>query len=163
AALAAALGDDLNAALDRQASSFWGGGEAEAPAWPKGVKPLASAVRAPAELAARLAFTGLVAREDGDRLQTALKPGMRLVSREARAQSLDETIARFEAERGEAEAALERAKGDAEALPATGDLGPQLEDARTAAAAAREAASKARADLDQERREREGRAQRLET
>jgi chromosome segregation protein len=259
AALAAALGDDLNAALDRKAAAFWGGGKAPAPAWPKGVTPLATAVRAPDELAARLAFTGLVERDDGDRLQAELKPGMRLVSREgdlwrwdgfvaraeaprpaavrlaqkarleeleteiekltpgvkaateemarlaaalaaaekaaqasrgalppaereialarddverhareaarrdARAQSLDETIGRFETEKGEAETALERARAEAEALPATADLEPQLEAARAVAATAREAASKARADLDMERREREGRAQRLET
>jgi chromosome segregation protein len=258
AALAAALGDDLNAALDSKATSFWGGGYAAAPVWPEGVTPLAEAVRAPGELNARLAFTGVVAREDGDRLQAQLQPGMRLVSREgdlwrwdgfvcraeaprpaavrlaqrtrldeieteierltpqvkgatdelarlgavlkaaeaaqgqarqalppcerelglardeaerhareaarrdARAQSLDETIARFAAEKTEAEAALERARQDAEAVPASADLGPDLEAARVEAAGAREAAAKAWAELDLERREREGRTQRLD-
>ncbi len=257
AALAAALGDDLNAALDRHAPAFWGGGPSPEPAWPEGIQPLAEVVRAPAELAARLALTGLVTREDGERLQAGLQPGMRLVSREgdlwrwdgfvsraeaprpaavrlaqktrleeieaeidrltpvaresadamaeaasalsaaeealktarrapldaereaasardeserlaresarrdARAQSLDETISRFEAERVEAETALEAARGDAEALPVSEDLEPQIEIARTDAAAARETAAKARADLDMERREREGREQRL--
>jgi chromosome segregation protein len=82
AALAAALGDDLSAALDRRAPSFWGGGEADAPAWPSGVTPLAPKIGAPSELAARLAFTGLVDRADGARLQSMLPPGARLVSRE---------------------------------------------------------------------------------
>ena len=258
AALAAALGDDLNAALDDKASAYWGGADEPKAAWPKGVKPLASVVRAPAELAARLAFTGLVAREDGPRLQRELKPGMRLVSlqgdlwrwdgfvaradaprpaavrlaqkarleeveaeieqltpasrasteaqaeagkalaaadqaqraargeipeterrlarareeverhareaarRDARAQSLDETISRFDAERAEAEVALEAARADAEALPESDDFTPQLDAARTEAASARETASQARADMDQERREREGRQQRLD-
>ena len=86
AALAAALGDDLSAALDPQAPAFWAGrpesSPDEAPNWPEGVTPLAPLIAAPPQLAARLAFTGLVARADGGRLQTVLQPGARLVSRE---------------------------------------------------------------------------------
>ena len=82
AALAAALGDDLDAALDAKAPAFWGGAEAKAPKWPEGVEPLADVVQAPPELAARLAFTGLVKRADGDKLAKALPPGARLVSKE---------------------------------------------------------------------------------
>ena len=81
-ALAAALGDDLDAALDRSAPSFWGGRDAEAPTWPKGATPLAGLVKAPAALAARLAFTALVDRTAGDALQAGLAPGCRLVSKE---------------------------------------------------------------------------------
>jgi chromosome segregation protein len=81
-ALAAALGDDLDAALDPAAPAYWGGGEAEAPTWPKGAIPLAPLVQAPQALAARLAFVALVERADGDKLQKALPPGGRLVSRE---------------------------------------------------------------------------------
>jgi chromosome segregation protein len=258
AALAAALGDDLNAALDAQAPAYWAGADAAPPAWPQGVKPLAEVVKTPPELGARLAWTGLVARDDGPRLQRELKPGMRLVSaegdlwrwdgfvaradaprpaavrlaqktrleeveaeiekltpqaraaaeaqteaarafaaaeeavraarrppldaerevarareeveryareaarKEARAQSLDETIARFEAERAEAASVLASAEADAAALPDGSDLTPQLDSARAVAATARDAAARARADLDMERREREGRAHRLE-
>jgi chromosome segregation protein len=258
AALAAALGDDLNAALDDKASAYWGGAAAPKADWPKGVEPLAEVIRAPAELAARLALTGVVVREQGATLQAALKPGMRLVSREgdlwrwdgfvaradaprpaavrlaqkarleeveveiekltpasrkaaddqaeagkilagadqaqrtvraavpeaerqlakardeverhareaarrdARAQSLDETISRFDAERLEAETALAAARADAEALPESENFAPQLEAARAEAGVAREAAAKARADMDLERREREGRQQRLD-
>jgi chromosome segregation protein len=82
AALAAALGDDLDAALDPTAPAFWGGRPAVTPDWPKGATPLAPLVKAPDKLAARLAYVGLVAREDGDGLQPGLSPGMRLVSKE---------------------------------------------------------------------------------
>jgi chromosome segregation protein len=81
-ALAAALGDDLDAALDPKAPAFWGGRDAAAPAWPQGAQPLAPLVKAPPELAGRLAFTALTDRQDGDRLQAGLVPGARLVSRE---------------------------------------------------------------------------------
>ncbi len=81
-ALAAALGDDLDAALDPAAPAYWGGREAPPPAWPDGAVPLAPLVRAPDALSARLAYVALVERADGDRLQKALPPGGRLVSRE---------------------------------------------------------------------------------
>ncbi len=82
AALAAALGDDLNASLDPAAPSFWSGRAAPPPVWPEGVTPLADGVTAPRELEARLAFTGLTTREDAARLRSGLAPGARLVSRE---------------------------------------------------------------------------------
>ena len=83
AALAAALGDDLSAPLDRRAAAFWGGRETPPlPVWPAGVAALAPLIAAPPALAARLAFTGLTDRADGPRLQAGLPPGARLVSRE---------------------------------------------------------------------------------
>ncbi len=82
AALAAALGDDLTAALDVRAASHWAGAESPPTAWPEGVTPLAPAISAPPALAARLGLVGLVARADGPRLQALLSPGQRLVSRE---------------------------------------------------------------------------------
>ncbi len=81
-ALAAALGDDLDAALDRAAPTFWGGRDAEGPVWPKGATALIGLVKAPAALAARLTFTALVDRAEGDALQADLAPGCRLVSKE---------------------------------------------------------------------------------
>ncbi len=81
-ALAAAFGDDLDASLDPAAPAYWGGREAPAPAWPQGATPLAPLVKVPVVLAARLAYVALVDRADGDRLQKALPPGGRLVSRE---------------------------------------------------------------------------------
>ncbi|OJU07747.1 MAG: chromosome segregation protein SMC [Caulobacterales bacterium 68-7] len=259
AALAAALGDDLDAALDARAASHWKGGDAKAPAWPDGAEPLAPKISAPPELATRLAFTAVVKREDGDRLQKGLAPGARLVSREgdlwrwdgfvarseapkpaavrleqrarlaeieaeidrrtpqaeaagkahrdatgrlntaeaalrdarrgpvdaerilgsarevverldreasrrdARAQSLDETIARFDAERLEAEEALNAAQAAADGQGASQDQTSILAEARTAAGKARETAAAARTTLDVERRERAGRANRLES
>lgn len=259
AALAAALGDDLEAALDAKAPSYWGGRDAEGPKWPDGATPLAPLIKAPPELAARLAFTALVERKDGERLAKALPAGARLVSREgdlwrwdgftarseaprpaairleqrtrlaeaeaeietltpaaeeaaatlkaaqlsfraaeealrdkrrapqeaeralasardtverltneatrrdARAQSLDETIARFDAERIEAETALAAARADASEDGSAENLSPMLDAARAAAVVAREAASQARAAVDIETRDRDGRARRLET
>jgi chromosome segregation protein len=96
-ALAAALGDDLDAALDPKAPAYWGGRDAVAPVWPDGATPLAPLVRAPAALAARLAFTALVARADGDRLQAQLQPGCRLVSREGALWRWDGFTARADA------------------------------------------------------------------
>jgi chromosome segregation protein len=100
AALAAALGDDLNAALDAKAPIHWAGRHgAMPPVWPTGVQPLAPLIRAPAELAARLAYTGLVDRKDGARLQAGLAIGARLVSREGDLWRWDGFVARAEAPR----------------------------------------------------------------
>jgi chromosome segregation protein len=81
AALAAAFGADLDAALDPAAPAFWAGAGARAPEWPKGARPLADHVRVPPALAARLALTALVDASQGDRLQRRLPPGARLVSK----------------------------------------------------------------------------------
>ncbi len=258
AALAAALGDDLDAALDPKAPAHWGGGQTHSPDWPKGAQPLAGLVKAPEALFPRLAFVALVDRADGDRLQTQLIPGMRLVSREgdlwrwdgytaradapkpaavrmeqrnrlaeieadierlepkvkaareslagataavqaaesglrdlrptiprlesamtqarnaveklerdsarreAHASSLDDVIARFSEELAETEAALSAARADALDDPSKSDLPQRLAQARLQAGPARDAAAAARAAVDLEVREREGRARRLE-
>jgi chromosome segregation protein len=100
AALAAALGDDLNAALEAQAPAYWAGRDgAEPPVWPAGVQPLAPLIQAPPELAARLAFTGLVDRKDAPGLQGQLPIGARLVSREGDLWRWDGFTARAEAPR----------------------------------------------------------------
>ena len=255
AALAAALGDDLNAALDETAPAHWTAGAKSAPpAWPAGASPLNAHVTAPAELAAALAFTAVVAQGDGVRLAKTLPAGARLVSlegdlwrwdgyvaraeadrpaavrleqrrrlteieaeierlnpaaaeaqaahaqatealraagealraaraapasaerslaqareamevhareaarRDARIQSLDETIARFEAEMAEADTHLTEARDAAEALAALPDAAAPFTEARAAAVAARDAAAGARSALDIEVRERDTRA-----
>jgi chromosome segregation protein len=259
AALAAALGDDLEAALDPRAASFWAGADTTSITWPEGATPLAPLIKAPPELAARLSHVAVVARADGDRLAKTLSVGARLVSkegdlwrwdgfvaradapkpaavrleqrtrlaeveteidqvapraeaataalktaadalrvaeetlrdkrrgppdaerlltgareavtrfereaaqREARALSLDDTIARFEGERVEADTALTAVRAESAGAQSVADLAPQLAAARQAATAAREAAAGARSALDQETRETAGRQRRLET
>ncbi len=97
AALAAALGEDLDAALDARAAAYWGTRDLAAPTWPAGAEPLAPLVDAPKELATRLAFTALVARADGPKLQASLEPGCRLVSKEGDLWRWDGFVARAEA------------------------------------------------------------------
>lgn len=82
-ALGAALGEDLDAPLDRSAPVHWGEGDIQPgdPALPQGVQSLASVVNAPGQLARRLAQIGIVGDSDGGRLQAMLAPGQRLVSR----------------------------------------------------------------------------------
>ena len=83
-AVGAALGDDLQASTDDDAPMHWRtlppAGDVQP--LPEGATPLADAVRAPEALATRLAQIGVVAETDGARLQTALRIGQRLVSRE---------------------------------------------------------------------------------
>jgi chromosome segregation protein len=259
AALAAALGDDLDASLDKAAPSYWGGRDAVEPTWPPGATPLGALVRAPAALTARIAFIALVDRADGDRLQGQIAPGCRLVSKEgdlwrwdgftaradapkpaavrleqktrlaeveteiekleprakaarealaaaaaqmqaaeealrnarrqtptaeqavttarttlerfdreaarkeAHAASLDDVIRRFEAELTEHEQALAAAVAAGSGEADGAELAQQLTAARAAAGPAREAAAAARAALDLEVRDRDGRTRRYES
>nr|WP_321510122.1 chromosome segregation protein SMC [uncultured Hyphomonas sp.] len=81
-AVAAALGDDIEAPTDKAAAMYWGGADAVAQMLPDGATPLSQYTDAPGELAARLSQCGLVDAADGPRLATLLKPGQRLVSAE---------------------------------------------------------------------------------
>ncbi|HWA01087.1 MAG TPA: chromosome segregation protein SMC [Caulobacterales bacterium] len=81
-ALAAALGDDLDASTHAEAPAHWSGADTPKSALPAGAEPLAGFVKAPAALAARLALVGVVPAKDGARLQRQIGPGVRLVSRE---------------------------------------------------------------------------------
>ena len=83
-ALGAALGEDLDVPLDRSAPVHWAENAAQAgdPALPEDVRSLASVVKAPLQLARRLAQIGLVEAQDGKRLQALLAPGQRLVSKD---------------------------------------------------------------------------------
>ncbi len=82
-ALGAALGDDLDAPTASASPQHWAGADATGdPTLPDGVEPLSARVKAPAELARRLAQIGIVAKADGNRLAKLLKPGQRLVSKE---------------------------------------------------------------------------------
>ncbi len=82
-ALAAALGDDLNAGTDAAAPLYWAvlAPYEDAAALPEGVAPLSGHVQAPDTLTRRLSQIGLVEDAEGARLQPSLRPGQRLVSR----------------------------------------------------------------------------------
>ncbi len=82
AALAAALGDDLDAPLDEAAPRHWRnlGAAENVPPLPAGAAPLSNFVEAPPALARRVAFTGVVTPEAGAAAQKQLKPGQRLVT-----------------------------------------------------------------------------------
>lgn len=81
-ALAAALGDDLEAGLAAADPRRWTGTAALPPALPSGVTALSEIIQAPAALKARLESIGLVEPGDLDRLAGLLKPGQRLVTLE---------------------------------------------------------------------------------
>ena len=83
-ALAAALGDDLNAPTDEAAPIHWRSLMAfsSPPALPTGAEPLSSLVHAPRELTRRLSQIGVVQDETmGNQLAGDLIQGQRLVSR----------------------------------------------------------------------------------
>ncbi|MDH3966730.1 MAG: AAA family ATPase [Rhodospirillales bacterium] len=84
-ALGAALGDDLSASADEAAPAHWTTlpPYGQPPALPAGAEPLAALVRGPEALTRRLAQIGAVPdTATGVRLQGALAPGQRLVTRE---------------------------------------------------------------------------------
>ncbi|MFN4177542.1 AAA family ATPase [Phenylobacterium sp.] len=151
-ALAAAVGDDLDAALDPAAPAFWGGREASPPTWPEGATPLAPLVKAPSALAARLAYVALVDRADGDRLQKFLPPGGRLVSKEGDLWRWDGFTARAEAPKPAA-VRLEQKTRLAEVEAEIEKLEPRAKVAREAQAAAAERVRKAEEALRNARRE----------
>ncbi|ALJ15387.1 chromosome segregation protein SMC [Sphingopyxis macrogoltabida] len=80
AALAAALGDDLDAGTNRQAARSWGGADPAKgdPALPTGTRSLADFVTAPTALARRLAQVAVTETDDGQPLAV----GQRLVTTE---------------------------------------------------------------------------------
>ena len=142
-ALAAALGDDIEAALDASAATAWTGRAAERFAWPAGVEPLAPHVEAPEALAGRLSSVGLVDEADFDRLGP-LPAGLRVVTRSGDLRRWDGFVRRKEAV-SRAAVLLEqrnRLENLTNQLPAAG-----TDQARTAqaAAAARAGADQARA------------------
>jgi len=81
-ALAAALGDDLQAPLDEAAPHHWRdlGLYDETMPLPDGAQALKDFVLAPPALDRRLTMTGVVFPDQGAPLQASLKPGQRLVS-----------------------------------------------------------------------------------
>ncbi|CAN7417872.1 chromosome segregation protein SMC [Mesorhizobium sp. LjNodule214] len=123
-ALGAALGEDLDVPLDRSAPVHWGESQIHPSdaALPEGIRSLASVVRAPAQLARRLAQIGIVDAADGRRLQALLSPGQRLVSREGALWRWDGLTASADAPTAAAQRLAQKnrlAELDAEAIQAT--------------------------------------------
>ena len=163
AALAAALGDDLDAGTDRDAARSWGGaggqdgnGAKGDPALPAGIKSLAEFVQAPAALARRLVQVGVAETDTGQPLAV----GQRLVTTDGIMRRWDGFVTR-----GDGATATERLQRQnrLDALAAQRpqvELGVQnLRDRRDAAAAkaseltaAAAAARKALAQADEARR-----------
>ncbi|MEM8696400.1 MAG: AAA family ATPase, partial [Pseudomonadota bacterium] len=94
-ALAAALGDDLEAGLGEASARRWSGSNAEDrdPSLPPGVERLADHVTAPAQLMRRLAQIGVVDTDDGS---IGLAVGQRLVTRDGALRRWDGYLAQEE-------------------------------------------------------------------
>ncbi|UHC18538.1 AAA family ATPase [Methylobacterium currus] len=184
AALAAALGDDLEAGLDPQAPTHWTllPDPGTDPALPAGARPLAERVAGPPALARRLRQVGLVEPADAARLRERLHPGQRLVTMRGDLHRWDGLTAAAEAprpaarrlsERNRLEALVEaaaEAREQAEAARETHDaLQAKAESAAAAEIRALEGARLARRNLDgareilshAERREAEAAARRV--
>jgi chromosome segregation protein len=140
-ALGAALGDDLDAPVDPTAPMRWSNlGVVDGdPSLPDGVDALSAHVEAPPELARRLAQIGVVSRERGAQLASKLKTGQRLVSREGDLWRWDGFVAAAHAPTGAARRLAERAR--------LIDIENEIEQARTDAAAKRQALDAAEAEL----------------
>jgi chromosome segregation protein len=152
-ALGAALGDDLDAPADASAPMHWSNVAIDAsdPALPEGAEPLAHFVKAPAQLARRLAQIGVVDRAVGGALAATLKSGQRLVSREGDLWRWDGYVAAAHAPTGAALRLAQRsrfAEIDSElatARPEVEDKRQVLDAAQAAFAAAGQAESETRA------------------
>lgn len=95
-ALAAALGEDLEAALDTAAPIHWAGAPVPDIVWPPGAASLATVVRAPAALAARLALCA-VADAEAALDAFALPPGGRIVTKAGALRRWDGFVRRADA------------------------------------------------------------------
>jgi len=156
-ALAAALGDDLDAAISGDAPRRWAGAEPEAddPALPDGLAPLADHVEAPPALRRRLLQVAVAERDDGQRLTV----GQRLVTLDGRLRRWDGYVATglgaAAAERlirvnrlAEIERALPEAAAAVEAAErASTEARAAMEQARAAADAGRRAEAEASARI----------------
>jgi chromosome segregation protein len=155
-ALAAALGDDLEAEIGAASGRGWAGVDSMAsdPALPPGAVPLSNHVSAPIELARRLAQIGVIERDEGHGLEV----GQRLVTRDGVMRRWDGFVSNKDgaaaAERLERvnrlaviEAAIPAARGEVEAAQvALGEAQAATEAARSAADTARKSLAQAEYD-----------------
>jgi chromosome segregation protein len=160
-ALGAALGDDLDAPVGESAPMRWAGATPDPsdPTLPEDVTALFEYVKAPTELARRLAQIGVVERADGPRLAAMLKPGQRLVSREGDFWRWDGFAVAAHAPTGAARRLAER--GRLQAIEGELAAARNEVEAKHHAVAAAEAAVAAAAAAETEARARWREAQRL--
>ena len=123
-ALGAALGEDIDAPLDRAAPAHWGdvAFANDTSTLPDGVTTLSAHVRAPRQLQRRLGQIGIIDSADASRLQPLLKPGQRLVSKDGALWRWDGFVASPDAPTAAALRLSQKnrlAELDAEALAAT--------------------------------------------
>lgn len=156
-ALGAALGDDLAASDDEAAPVHWETLPSldPTPALPSGAEPLSKKVEGPKALQRRLSQIGLVADDAmGHRLQTALLPGQRLVTKEGALWRWDGFAAKADAPTAAAVRLTQRNRLEeleAELAEAEKDVATWQSDHQAKADAASQAAqaeSQARAALD---------------
>ena len=88
-ALAAALGEDLDAAIGGLSALRWGGAQDPSQDLPSQIKPLSDFVSGPQELSARLSQIGVVETSDIETFASLLKPGQRLVTKEGQVSRWD--------------------------------------------------------------------------
>jgi chromosome segregation protein len=146
AALAAALGDDLDAGpADSDGARRWGGvvfGAGADPALPPEAEPLVARVSAPPELARRLAQIGVVAADAAPALAAQLQPGQRLVTLAGALWRWDGFVdaggrteaaaARLRARRRAAEVARDRDRAEADVAAAAAALAEAVAEASRA-------------------------------
>lgn len=145
-ALAAALGDDLNAPTDPNAPEFWGGAaRGSDPSLPSGCTPLSDVCDAPAELSRRLAQCGVIESDrEAAELQSQLQVGQRLISKTGGLWRWDGYVRRSDAPLSQAEQLEQRNRLEA----AQAQL-PELEAKVAELQNKKAAADKDRADAEQ--------------
>jgi chromosome segregation protein len=142
-ALAAALGDDIEASIDEAAPLHWrrlgaGAAASDAPL-PDGVGALSDRVTAPEALRRRLAQIGLVEAGEGERLQGELRPGQRLVTRAGALWRWDGFVAKADAPAPAAQRLAGRNR--------LAEVSAEVETMRQLAQSAEDDAQKAQGDL----------------
>ncbi len=141
-ALAAALGDDIEASSDEGAPVHWRTLQqlGDIPPLPGDATPLSRHVEAPPALWRALSHVGVVSRSVGAAVQPQLKPGQRLVSREGDVWRWDGFVAAAEAPSAAAKRLAERNR--------LVSLEAEMKEAQAAADAARTEHESSRADVE---------------
>jgi len=160
-ALAAALGEDLDAAVNEAAPLRWQGAQAAKQVLPNGIEPLSKFVSGPIELAPRLSQIGLAEDSNIEALSKNLSPGQRLVTKAGRVIRWDGFAIDAEAETSAAVRLQQQtrlAELDSEISAANGNVGAAMaafeaaREARQTADADAKAARQALPDLERKER-----------